>query len=490
MNQPFVVVGAGVAGMTAALLLARRGERVVLVEAAPHCAPLIRGFRRHGILFDTGFHYAGGLGSGEPLERMLIHLGLRPALTILPFAEKGFDRCRLRGEPDEFVFPVGEDRLAAALGQRFPREQAGIVSFLQQVAAGWQAFPYLNLEAPVAGAPLELLDAPSLQQVLDATVADPRLRGLLSLHCLLHGAAADEIPFALHACVAGPYYRSTHGIVGGGAALAKAFETQLAAAGVELRLGTAVTGIDCSASGRIRGVRLQDGDTISCRGCVATIHPRLLLSLVPDGVLRPAYRKRLERLEESAGGLVAFARTRVPLPQLQHSNLFLLHNASGAGRLVAEAPTVGPLYLAAAPDGAAGFQLISPLALNEVAVWQEMRNGERPEEYRVFKVDLLARLQARLREEAPEIEAEIIDLVGATPLTYRDYVTTPCGSLYGVKHRVGQVNPQPSTRIEGLWLAGQATAAPGVLGAMLSSYLACGTIFGHEPLREELKRCA
>lgn len=489
MSRPYVVVGAGVAGMTTALLLARRGERVTLVEAAPRCAPLIRGFRRHGVAFDTGFHYAGGLGPGEPLERLLRHLGLRAALTLEPCAPDGFDRCRLHGEAEPFAFPAGETALAAALCARFPQQRAGIAAYLRQLAAAWRAFPYLNLEAPVAAASRELFDAPSLQQVLDATCPEPRLQALLSLHCLLHGVAAAEIPFPLHACVVGPYYRGAASVAGGGAALAAAFERQLAAAGVELRCGTAVRAILCDGDGAVGGVRLADGEFLPCRGCVATVHPRLLLELVPQGAFRPAYRKRLLGLEESAGALVVFARCRAPLPQLQHGNLFLLQQAASAGTLLTEAPAARPLYLAAAPDGGAGFQLIAPLALAEVAPWQGTTAATRPAAYRRFKAALLEGVRHRLQVEAPELAAEVVEFTGATPLSYRDYVTTPCGSLYGVKHRVGQLSPQAATRLAGLWLAGQATAAPGVLGAMLSAYLACGAIFGHETLREELKRC-
>jgi all-trans-retinol 13,14-reductase len=77
----------------------------------------------------------------------------------------------------------------------------------------------------------------------------------------------------------------------------------------------------------------------------------------------------------------------------------------------------------------------------------------------------------------------------ATPLTLRDYTNSPYGSIYGVKHRVGQYNPTPVTRLKGLYLAGQATAAPGIMGAVMSGFIACENIFGRSHLREELKVC-
>ena len=38
-------------------------------------------------------------------------------------------------------------------------------------------------------------------------------------------------------------------------------------------------------------------------------------------------------------------------------------------------------------------------------------------------------------------------------------------------------------------LAGQAVTSPGILGAVLSGFMACGNILGHERLIKELKAC-
>ena len=76
----------------------------------------------------------------------------------------------------------------------------------------------------------------------------------------------------------------------------------------------------------------------------------------------------------------------------------------------------------------------------------------------------------------------------ATALTLRDYSHSPFGSLYGVTHKVGQYNPLPVTKVKGLFLAGQAVAAPGILGAVVSAFLVCGIIIGHYRMIKELKK--
>ena len=54
---------------------------------------------------------------------------------------------------------------------------------------------------------------------------------------------------------------------------------------------------------------------------------------------------------------------------------------------------------------------------------------------------------------------------------------------------VGQYNPHPVTRLAGLYLAGQAVVSPGILGAILSGLVACGSILGHDRLRKEIRSC-
>jgi all-trans-retinol 13,14-reductase len=74
MKHDITVVGAGASGITSALVMARNGYDVALIEKSKRTAPLLRGFTRRGVFFDTGFHYSGGLGEGEFLDRLYRYL--------------------------------------------------------------------------------------------------------------------------------------------------------------------------------------------------------------------------------------------------------------------------------------------------------------------------------------------------------------------------------------------------------------------------------
>jgi all-trans-retinol 13,14-reductase len=46
----------------------------------------------------------------------------------------------------------------------------------------------------------------------------------------------------------------------------------------------------------------------------------------------------------------------------------------------------------------------------------------------------------------------------------------------------------PPTRVRGLLLTGQATALPGLVGAIVSAYLTVGHLVGAETLLDELRK--
>jgi len=130
---------------------------------------------------------------------------------------------------------------------------------------------------------------------------------------------------------------------------------------------------------------------------------------------------------------------------------------------------------------------IVPADYSEVSSWNFF-GKERSAEYRQWKKAKGEQLLQRFYHHCPELpQLEPLEL--ATPLTLRDYSLAPDGAIYGVGRQLGQYNPQPTTRLAGLFLAGQAVAGPGLLGTLVSSYLACGTILDHEYLRGELRGC-
>ena len=120
-----VVIGGGVSGLTCALLQARKGRRVVLVEKAPHLSPTLWGFERFGTYFDTGFHYAGSVGEDGLLSHLVHQLGLDGQLPT-DIRPDVYDRVRFQTAGYDVPFHQGWDALEVGLAEVYPGDRVGI----------------------------------------------------------------------------------------------------------------------------------------------------------------------------------------------------------------------------------------------------------------------------------------------------------------------------------------------------------------------------
>jgi len=368
--------------------------------------------------------------------------------------------------------------------------------YLDAVKAQCSLLPYVNLEADFGT--LEVLKSvhgPSLKEFLDQFTENTILKQVLSVHCLLNGVPPDEQAIVNYAHIVGPYYESVQRIQGGGGAVIKAFEAVLEDTGAEVFRGRAVTEIIFSPAGILQGVRLQDGTVMESKGCICTIHPLHLLGIVPESLFRPAYIKRLRALKETASAFILYGE-HDPGPEiLSGSSLYLLPSGDMDMFDMHKPLEQRPFNITSTciqKDGSTGrgFIAICPASIEETGPWEDSITGRRPEGYRIFKSGIAERMVRHIETNCWELRGKIKSIDCSTPLTLRDYTNSPFGSMYGVKHMVEQYNPFPATRLPGLLLAGQAIVAPGLLGTIISGFVACGNILGHEHLRRELKKCS
>lgn len=490
MAYDSIVIGSGLSGLTCALLLARSGRQVLVLEQHDQPAPVVRGFRRAGIYFDSGFHYVGGLGDGGAFQPLFKHLGLAGKLKLSAFKRDRFDRLRITSSGKSLSLPVGFDQLRSELGQKFPGLKNEIERYFNAIEEKWCCYPYLDLDVDISDFGLESVHGESLNERLEVFSTAPELQSLLSMHSLLYGVDPEEASTTLNAQVAGSYYHSVHGVDGGGRAIVDACLELLKEAGGEIRCQSEVAQL-LVASGRVSGVRLIGGEEIGAAEVIATQNPTLLPDLLPVGVLRPAYLKRLKNLRQTMSAYVLFGKIgRLP-EVLDRSNLFIQSQA-GVFTPGENLPLCQrSCYLTAGGQDRDGLNTgiigIVPAGYDEVVDFSAGKN-ERSAAYADKKAQLADKIKEIIVRGCPEIDdLEILDL--ATPLTLRDYSLAPDGAIYGAGHFIGQYNPHPVTRLPGLFLSGQAIAAPGLLGTVVAAYITCGSILGHELLRGEIKSC-
>ena len=69
-----IVIGAGPSGLALAVMLGRRGKRVLVLEQHNRAGGGLHTFEEKGFEFDTGFHYCGELRPGKELRAIVDNL--------------------------------------------------------------------------------------------------------------------------------------------------------------------------------------------------------------------------------------------------------------------------------------------------------------------------------------------------------------------------------------------------------------------------------
>jgi all-trans-retinol 13,14-reductase len=480
--------------MTSALLLAAAGRSVALVESFPRLAPTIRGFSRQGVHFDTGLHYVGGLGAGDPLRTYFSHLGILPSIIPVPYDPMGFDTFVFEESGKSYNIPAGRDSINNAFFQWFPEEQRAITEYFDSVGDVFNSSPFLNFALPFSMHSALHDNSCSLSDFLNRLTSNERLKVLLKYPCLLYGVAPEDALFSTHALVAGSYYRSAHAVEGGGASVANAFQSRLASLGVDILCGNAVRDIVISGDGAFSGVTLENDHKIAADQCIWAAHPKSMLQAAPSGALRGPFRQRIEALEETQSALMLFGLSDGQPVGLERRNLILWPGGDFRNKLAGEATMAENVVFLFAGQGGkmtkAPVTAMTPANSSRFMPWHGSKTGKRPSEYAQGKNQALDEFKVSLKQRCPKVADNLQFIEGATPLTIRDYCQAPGGGLYGVRHSINQFNPQPLTRIRGLLMCGQSIVAPGILGAVVSAYLACGFILGHESLHQQLQEVA
>lgn len=479
------IVGSGITGLATGLLLAQQGHDVTIIEAFSQPAPLLQGFWRQGLYFDTGFHCGGGLHSDGALRRWLRALGLEASLKSISINHT--DAFHF-ADGRRFTLPSGHADVLRAVKQQFPGSEEAMAALLHEMDAHLAYSPYLNptLRTEPSFAPQE---ATGTSDRFASAKLPPHLQAMLNTRCLLYGVRPDEASWADYSLVAGPYFQSSGTWEGGGAALASALLTRLHDLGATIRCGVAVSGIDANKEQGVRGVFLADGRHLGCDRLFFTGHPAQLCDLVPQGLLRPAYRHRLENLQETPSALLLFAEMRGDALKSRQS-IYLLPSPAAPDLFPYMESAEPSVYLFCDREQKDGRKAVMAVILMDQTNLPKGNPRPRPQSYYDWKRRVMSRMQTYIEARVPGMAGSWRVLEAATPLTLRQWGYGGTGSLYGVRHSIETMPLLPVTRVPGLFLAGQSILLPGILGGIVSAALAVGFAFGHDNALKEFRQCA
>ena len=500
MKADVVVIGSGIAGLTAAAILAKKGRQVVIVEKKPSMGGALKQFKRSRISFDVGFHYTGCLGEGEILQLLWQYCDILPELSIIPYATTGYDNLYIKGFDQPIHVYYSYDRLSAELKEHFPAESSAIDFYFSTVQKICEAIPFYNTSLPLTSFLQGYKSRPrSLVDYLKKLTDNPYLHAVLAAPAFLYGVPVRQASLEVHAMVAHGYYSGAYAVAGGGQAVVDAYLAVLKGYGVQFLKGHSVESI-LADNEKVTGVRTSQEELITCRHAIYTGHPAAVIDMAPASVFRPAYRTRLKELKNSLSMFAVFGSMTGILDAQSFDFTNYFHVPAGVDVLPRSADT--PLHKRALlmtrtrgrvaeslPREENGIILLRPAYWQDVELYHNSSKGNRPYAYSLFKDKICNEMLHAAEEFWGGPCGTIRPLAVGTPLTFRDELTSPQGAAYGAMHCLDQFNPSARTRLPGLLLSGQSTLMTGVVGSALAGMVSAGEVLGLEPLWKDVRQC-
>lgn len=492
MKHDVVIIGSGLGGLECALLLARAGRDVLVLEQGARPGGSLQSYRRRGMSFDTGFHYVGGLDEGQSLHAAFRCLGL----SDLPWRRldpEGFDRVRIGGK--DYAFAQGFDEFARRLADDFPSEREALQRYADMLRrttehqwdalrpGGGEDFAAGQMETGAWAYLTRNFRSPLLTDVLGGASLKMELRReSLPLFTFAHGNAG--------------FVESSWRLAGDGDLIVRRLADGLRAAGGTLECGARVTELRGSG-GRLTRAVCADGRTFEADLFVSDAHPALTCQLVrDDGLMRPSYRDRVTRLENTCGMFTVSLRLRPHTLPYFNWNQYVYREPDVWTVAERNTPVRGLLMTCRVPeDGGAHttqVDLLTPMRWEQCREWEDTRAGRRDGRYRYLK--------ERVADECLELAETVVPglrsisrAYTSTPLTWRDYTLAPEGSAYGVrKDYRDPLGTLLSTRtpVPNLLLTGQSLMLHGLHGVTTTAFLTCAEVLGRETVRRMLEDSA
>ena len=477
-----IIIGSGIGGLTAGIILSKLHIPVTVVEKNALPGGLMRSYRRSGMDCPVGVHYMGALDAGQPLRRIWDDLGVT---SSIPLERMGTEGIVDRYVFDDFVFdlPSGLDAFEERLHRAFPDESYPISMIMADLREMSRMLNALEMILSPDAAVLLPDSFEPMGERLRRLACSPRLTSVLAVPATLIGVPLRDCPVYYYYMTLASYLMSSWRLACTSEQMAKAFVSRLQALGGQVMVGDGVASIRVD-SGQVKGVVLTSGMFIPADTVVAALHPKTILSLLPAAEVRPSYSQRVSQLTDTLGvfgvHLVLNAEAHQALPY----NIYRL-------RPEADGSLSRGVFYQLRQTERQGMNLLSIITtsgIDEWRPWENTQSGHRGADYLEAKEE---KTKPFIQEASdlfgPFPEMKILDIY--TPLTLRDWVGSPDGSPYGIMRSTGQLMKAASLNrpsIKGLYPAGQNRLCPGIMGTMLGSFQAVRQIIGREAFAAEV----
>jgi phytoene desaturase len=482
-----IVIGGGMAGLSAGAGLAHQGADVLVVEAHYHAGGYAHAFRRKQFLFDSAVHLTPGGGPGGGLRQLLEAWGVDHLVDFLPVQPM----YRTMGPGLLTNIRSGKEEFIESHAEHFPHERAGIRSLVEtmdRMAAeirelgATEVPPSQMMRMMVKRCPTVLRNSNrTLQRLLDDHVKDPLCQSVLSTLWTYLGLPPSRCSAVAFAVMMMSFVNEhAYYVRGTFQRLADAFVAAIEKFGGEVVMPRRVDKILLDERGHAAGIKLdKGGEEIRARYVISAADAfQTFLHMIGPDRLDPQFAASLETRGLSISAFEVFLGVKLDLAAMGvvHETFFApCHSAEQVYDSHASGEVLGcGLSIPSIEDPSVAPPGHHTVCITMFAPWAESWKEE--------KQRLTDRLIDEAEEVIPGLRAAIVYSDSGTPTTMQRYSGNTRGAIYGwdatpksLATRLAMETPVP-----GLFLAGHWTRPGGGLYAVVTS----GQIAARRVLKE------
>ncbi len=493
-----VIVGAGLGGLLCAVILAKEGKKVCVLEKNRQVGGCLQSFAFQKTAFDSCVHYIGGLGAGHSLNQIFRYAGIMDGLKLHELREDGFDRI-LFGEEQQAYPLSGKAHFVEQLLPFFPKEKAVLQAYLNDISQTASQFSLYHLQQGNSDGKIAAMSI-VLTEHLRRLGASERMLQVLLGNNLLYAGVADLTPFYVHALSTDGYLHSAHKVLPASSQIAKLLWRELLANGGVVHRHAEVSLLHEGSNG-IEYADTADGRRFYGKDFISAIHPAALFRMLDGSGLRPAFLHRIQSLPQTPTGLMINLVLRPGMCRYEGCNIYWHPSGDSLARPSAGGlkwPDTQALFFSedeSRPGFANAVSILVYAQMADYAAWQDTKNiigvqHHRSEAYEAYKEAQAEAILKQTFARFPELKAATMAHSIATPLSFRDYVGTMDGSLYGplkdATHPARNIMAV-RTRIPNLMLSGQNLNMHGVMGVSVSAVATCSELLGMDYLLHRIR---
>jgi all-trans-retinol 13,14-reductase len=494
-----LVIGSGLGGLVSALILAKEGLKVCVLEKNNQYGGNLQTFSRDKLIFDTGVHYLGGLSKGQNLHQYFSYLEIIDELEIRQMDEDGYDKITFGDDEIEYPHAQGYENFVEQLSQYFPEERENLEDYCEEIQRVCSQFPRYNVVGK-DNYNEEILHL-NTKRFIESITSNKKLQSVLLGSNFLYAGDSENIPFYVHALTVNSYIQSAYKCIKGGSQISKLLIRKLRQYGAEVHKHSEVSGFIFNENNTLIGAKTKSGKEYSAKQIISNIEIRSTIKLIGEAHLKKSFLNRVLSWEPVPS---CFSVYFVLKPQsIPNFNYNIYHYSSE--ELVWNAyqykkENWPETYMLSStqskhdPEFAESLTAISYMDFEEVKEWKKTVNTvadehERGKQYEKFKLEKAEKMIEALEKKIPDLRQSIKKVYTSSPLSYRDYIGSFEGNMYG--YIKSSENPlktmvSPRTKINNLFLTGQSVNMHGILGCTIGAFNTCAEMLGKDLIDDRL----